>query len=803
MRIQRSSFATWSKKLQGKDKSSKDKDKGGSKEARSIGKSAPGWMPQRESKTRRSNGSGAESSKTSSNSRDAPPGSDTIEKVAAAFVPTEHEHSHSTADFNLIEESKARRDSSTSGTRKPASAPDADRMEGFGAAQDTFKDMSIGDSNFVEDIFERIENEVVNKKSIPSDSQEQRDDAEPSHVFADFGPTSSKDSIMEWMGNLVENNDESTIPKDNAFDEGRRDDVDESYSFLFSDNSSSEEEPEVQHDTEVANAVMDHSNASNRLIQKNERRGEQRDDFLNNAAEEKELGEKQITEQERDSEILRNNGSMSSSESSSSEFCASIVGDNDVGYQPINEQNEVNGEIGEQEEEALHSIVLPMPSPMPKGDATIAQFASQGNDLINGMLGNLDHNVREDEALQPSEAPTPRPEGNASITQIASQGNDLIDEILGNMESNSADSSKSGSADDEFGKGANTIEGYEVGQRNDHFQDIREDEFLEGVREQTFVNGPVLQSTVPDTSRNANPTGGDGTSMSQKHEEPTETEAMGEAEELSQTATISRKLSKPKISSWGRKKRLKKHEQIKEKQGGVGRSPIAESEDGQTQSEQGLSKPKQEQGGLSLRKITMKNKARQEKRAFGRVQTKAKDNVSLNGASEMSVASNVDERKQSGGPSDATPIPAESKTKREVSFKPELIDPQSESKEGEFEVDSDDESVLASDVDSSGTEDSEVEDGGKQQQGKKRLQNARRRGISLALSASDLSDDELETCACREAIEEGPILCHAMEKEEEDPEEEESGCRVATYDLVDMATELVYNGPTAILGWLD
>ena len=801
MRIQRSSFATWSKKLQGKDKSSKDKDKHSRKEARRVGKSAPGWAPPKESKTRRSNGSGADSSKTSTSSREAPPGIDTIEKVAATFVPTDY--NSSIADFNLIEESKARRSNSISGTREPGSALDAYPMEEFGAVKDTFKNMSIGDSNFVEDIFERIENEVVNKKSMPSIDQEQRDDAEPSQVFADIGPSLSNDSIMEWMGKLVDKNDESTIPNDNALDEGRRDDVDETYSFLFSDDSSSEEEPEAQRDADVSNTIVNHPNLSNRMAQNNEHGGEQIEAFHNNVAEGKNADEKQTIEQKRDSEILRSNDSMSSSESSSSEFCASIVGDNDVGYQPINEQNEISGEI-EKEDAVLHSTVVPIPTPMANGITTISQFASQGNDLINEMLGTLDSKMREDDDLEPLGAPTPRPEGNDSIAQIASQGYDLIDEILGNMESNPAAISKSGSAVDEFRKGADSIGGYEVDQRNDHSQDIRDEEFLQGVDEQTFVNSPDLQSPVPNANKNTNPAGDADMKMSQNSEEFIGTEAMGEAEQLSQTVPISRKLSKPKISPWGRKKRLKKHEQIKEKQGGVGRSTVAELEDGQAQSEHSPSKPKQEQGGLSLRKITKKNKERQRKRAFGRIQPKAKNTSSIDGVSEKSVASAANEGNQSNGPFDVTPIQAESKSKREVSFKPELVDPRSESRAVEFENESDDESVLASDVDSSCTEDSEVEDGRKSRQDRKRLQNARRQGISLALSTSDLSDDELETCACREAIEEGPILCNAMEKEEEDPDEEgESGCRVVTYDLVDMATELVYQGPTAILGWLD
>ena len=730
----------------------------------------------------------------------------------------------------------ASRASTTRSNREPpppSSPPEIDQVEKVAGALGQIEKVAatlakdnIRDSNFTKHIFQRIQDEVNNNKSqppiLPPARQEQRDDEVP-QVDSDFqsvGPSSTKDSIMEWMSQLVETNEED-INTDIDFD--GRDDVDESYAFLFSGAFSqgsaarreTEEAEDVMEDTEMVNFT-----SLGHMEKRDDSQQEQREACPDSSHEEE--TENSIVETnfevsqtveapllvEQNSAMMHQRNSTSSSETSSSYHSLSGSVVEDVGYLPIDEHNEMNDETR-------------APTPIPEGDVAIAQFSTQADDVLSEETTSNDSNVVNGEFG-----------GSSDETGKATD--------IGNGEDKVVQGNENSAPQNDLPGGENSKDSTLNFQESASFAPSSGDEeLLQG----SLTNIRLQKATAPEDYLMNDSLGYQDSERAER--------TNGEVAEQSQTAPVPGRLSKPKISSWGRKKRLKKHEQIKEKQitsnsaidsTGAVAGATTDSGDGeaQAQSEQRTPTPKQDQSTLTLREITMKNRARQEKKAFGRVKLRAKNKNSIIGVGE--IFSTTNGKGQFDTPFDVKPIiPDAKKTKHQVTFKEELNLQKSESMPTSDDpempdkvhwsasgtdvveivpVESDDESAQTSKDQDEGieTEDAEVEekDGSRgeqearhrerrRQKRNKKIGRTRRREISLAVSSSDLSDD-MELCACREAIGEGPILCHAIANEEENMEEEEdeeSGCWAITHDLAEMATELVSKGPAVILKWLE
>jgi len=334
----------------------------------------------------------------------------------------------------------------------------------------------------------------------------------------------------------------------------------------------------------------------------------------------------------------------------------------------------------------------------------------------------------------------------------------------------------------------------------------------------------------------------EGRDEDSREESVTEDTAVSHEEvdsQLSQSAIT----SKPKISSYGRKKRLERH----------GQQSLH------------ITRSKQERGTPSLQKIKLKNKARQKKLGLGRAAKRATTKTSIAAVGEVTSAPvNKKQNEVHLIALDQVVTKSERRlsTKTEMELQEEFLHPdpeltvqksdsESQTKEclklvpqrylpkqselveitsvnsgnasaritfGKYE---DEDSEIEEDSSSAHEEvvaednDLEREDTGdyearrqnrkmlKKEKRKRRRKGARRRVIEMA----EFSDDEIEQCACREVIDEGPILCHTIANENDDETdalaEDESKCRLFTLDLLDMASELASKGPSVVLQWLD
>jgi hypothetical protein len=81
----------------------------------------------------------------------------------------------------------------------------------------------------------------------------------------------------------------------------------------------------------------------------------------------------------------------------------------------------------------------------------------------------------------------------------------------------------------------------------------------------------------------------------------------------------------------------------------------------------------------------------------------------------------------------------------------------------------------------------------------KRKRRKPTRSRSLVAISSDHSDT-IEYCTCREVADDSPALCSGIAVEADG---EADGCRYISYDLREIAIELVKKGPRAVIKWLE